>query len=94
LTGFDGGLVVGSGVLLRGLSVLIVGTPGRDGEQRRREDDLIRWLREREVWVDRLELADLQLPGLSRLPMAGDHADLILDKILDWGLQHMPVSTD
>lgn len=87
-TGFEGDVDVIVTDHLVGLPVLIVGTPGRDREQRKREDALAAWLTEIGAVVDRMELADEGLKNVGGLPMAGDHANEVFDLILGWAERH------
>jgi hypothetical protein len=96
-TGFQGGLGISAGALLKDLPVLIVGTPNRSGQQRRNEAELIKWLEGKHCRVERMELDELGLEGIGGLPMAGDHSQKIFDEIVRWGqatIRSMPAPAE
>jgi len=91
-TGFDGGVEIEDTSLFAGLPVLIVGTPTRDRERRAEAKALQRWLGEVGAKVETFELSELGLEGVGGLPMAGDHADAIFDRLFEWSVQTREVT--
>lgn len=73
---------------LAGWRVLLVQGPHRTRDERRWDEELAAWLTDAGAQVERLALTDLDLPGISSLPMAGPHAGAVLDHFLDWAEQN------
>jgi hypothetical protein len=85
-TGFDGDFEVREPVHLKGWPVLVVRSPHRSKEEIAREESVIRWLQEREVRVERMELTDI-VEDITALPMLGPHAETVLNSFIEWGSQ-------
>ena len=84
LTGLDAGLEVREPVRLKDWPVLVVRGVKATREQIAREEAVVKWLQERGALVERLNLADLGLEGLTQLPMAGSNAEAVINHFLDW----------
>jgi hypothetical protein len=93
-TGFDGDVRIRDASNLAGLPVLLVGTPRRSKEQRQREQELADWLQAQGCRVELLELDEVGLGNVGGLPMVGDRADEVLDRIIQWSQRVQPPKSE
>lgn len=85
LTDYDANYEVREAIKLAGVPVLVVRTPAADAVQIEREEALVRWMNERGMIVETLNLADeTDLAGTSAMPWAGELAPRVLDEIMAW----------
>lgn len=85
LTTIDADYEVREAINLAGIPVLVVRTPAADAEQVAREESVVRWMNERGMIVETLDLnEDDELRHTSGLPWAGDLAPRVLDEIMTW----------
>jgi hypothetical protein len=94
LTDMDSDYRVREPMHLDDLPVLVIRTPAADAAQIEREDHVVRWMTERGMRVDRLDLSSHPtLKDTSGLPWAGDLADEVFEEIWTWyhALEGVPV---
>ena len=85
LTDMDSDYRVREPMHLDGLPVLVIRTPAADEEQIEREEHVVRWMTERGMRVDRLDLSSHPTLGnTSGLPWAGDLSDEVFEEIWTW----------
>lgn len=94
LTDMDSDYRVREPMHLDGLPVLVIRTPAADAAQIEREEHVVRWMTERGVRVDRLDLSSHPtLKNTSGLPWTGDLAEDVFEEIWTWyhSLEGVPV---
>jgi hypothetical protein len=72
--------------------VLVLRTSAANDAQVRREQAFSVWLEDAGVHVDLLDLGqDSELSGTTGLPWIGSNAPLVLERILDWYHDNLPL---
>jgi len=85
LTHVDSPFEVREPLYLEGRDVLVIRTPAADDTQIEREKSLVKWMRERGMNVETMDLSDdPETEGVSALPWAGEKAPYVLERILSW----------